>query len=697
MMKFKERLQSVKEWLLGDASDLFFYLLIIVLVNIAASQFYIRSDLTKGDVYSLSPISKELVQGIDAPLTIKVFFSHDLPAPYNSVERYLKDILEEYVRVGGKDFTVTFYDMDDADSKSSASDYGIAPVQIQEIKSDQFQSRSAYLGLAIIYGDGIEVIDQITNSSGLEYRLTTTMQKMVAAVDALHGITGKPMLTLYLSKSLGAFGIKGFDDLEQNVRDAVTQLPPSIRDRIDFRVEDPDAGDIKELSDRYGIQTIHWRASTDQDGKQIPAGNGALDLLLSYGDKSRLIPIGLSQRLFSGYAISGVDNLATRIEETMRALLSNNPAVAYLTGHGELSLADQQQGAAPLQQLLSDMYELKELKTGEDGNLTIPDNVSTLIINGPKTEISEKERYTIDQFLLRGGNLVLFLDPYQVNQPTAYGQPPSYTPIETGLEDQLSAYGIDYKRGYVLDNEAYSQRDPQYGDIKIYWAPLLSGKSLSKESPITKNLGEMITLQSGTFIIPDETENSDDITTKVILSSSQKSWLMDKNIMLNPMGMVPPGDEKLQSYPLALSLEGSFSSAFPAPPKEETTEEEKQALDTASQITTSIAKGRIAVAATSLLTTPQLLDPSSSNSNAAFVHNLVDWSTGNDQVIPMRTKGLGRHKLLSTSPEVRNLIKGIAMGFIPLLIIIAGLFVWRLQRSRRRAIEERFSGGAHHV
>jgi len=85
------------------------YFVVIILVNLAGVTLFFRLDLTNDKIYSLSPASKDVVATLSEPLSIKVFFSKDLPAPHNNTERYLKDLLEEYAARGGKFFNYTFY------------------------------------------------------------------------------------------------------------------------------------------------------------------------------------------------------------------------------------------------------------------------------------------------------------------------------------------------------------------------------------------------------------------------------------------------------------------------------------------------------------------------------------------------------------------------------------------------------------
>ena len=72
------------------------YIVVIGLINIVGITLFFRADLTKDKIYSLSQASQDVVETLSEPLSIKVFFSKDLPAPHNNTERYLRDLLEEY-------------------------------------------------------------------------------------------------------------------------------------------------------------------------------------------------------------------------------------------------------------------------------------------------------------------------------------------------------------------------------------------------------------------------------------------------------------------------------------------------------------------------------------------------------------------------------------------------------------------------
>jgi len=187
------------------------YIAVIILVNIVGVTLFFRADLTRDKIYSLSPASSDVVATLSEPLTIKVFFSKNLPAPHNNTERYLKDLLEEYSSKAGKYFNYTFYNVSQEDgtlnqnsdnNRSMAGNYGIQPVQIRIMENDELKLKNAYMGMVIIHGDLIEKIPAITSTDGLEYQLTTTIQKLNNKVSALLRIDEKVKINMYLSSSL---------------------------------------------------------------------------------------------------------------------------------------------------------------------------------------------------------------------------------------------------------------------------------------------------------------------------------------------------------------------------------------------------------------------------------------------------------------------------------------------------------------
>ncbi len=694
-------------WMRNPAADTVLFIIAVILLNLVASRAFLRWDLTKSKSYSLSPASKELVRTVEEPLDVKVFFSRNLPAPYSTVYQYVQDILSEYKTASKGRLSYAFYDMDDSENQSLARKYGINQVQIQEFSQNEMGFKSAYMGMAFSYADQIEKLDGLTQTDGLEYKISQTIGKIISNTNALAGIGDEVTVTLYRSSELAEFGISGYDEMEKLVQDAFGKVNAKFQNRMSFSVRDPDPAEAVALSERYGIQALAW-----EDG-QGATRHGALGLVVEAGDKFRVVPLQMTSMIFT-YVINGLDDLEENLTNSVKALASRSSKIAYLTNHGELSLADAQNGAANFAGLLEGSYTLEELDLSKS---EIPGGVQTLMINGPKTAFSEAELYKVDQFLLKGGNLMLFLDPYDA-QSNPYTGETNYEKITTGLERLLAKYGIKTENAYVLDQDCYTQSTQQYGNLHFYYAPVLSDKSLNQKNPISANLGYVIFLMPGVFDTAEAAAKADERVT-VLASSSAQSWTMADNVMLNPFTVSPPADKSgMKSYELAVLVEGRFESAFakapelPAAESADGTEDSgatagdgtadsgatagssggtgPAGLNAQNHTAKSLQEGKIFLASTSYITGPQILQAGSDDPVAKFLQNSVDYMNGNADLCTMRTKGLSLNTLHLTSGPLVAFAKYFNILGLAVIFALIGFFALLSRSAHRKEIRLRY-------
>ena len=283
---------------------------------------------------------------------------------------------------------------------------------------------------------------------------------MIATSDSLALLpeNDKIKLTLYISDELKNFKITGLDKLEKSVNAAYTDFNRRNQNRIEFEKSVPQESEISSIAEHYGTQIINW---SEKDGKNR---SGILGLVLEHGDSFRLIPVSMQRSLF-GYVIAGLENLEDSLFQALQSLVSKTMEIGYVTGHGEADLNDSQTGAGMLNSLVSDIYTFRELNLAED---EIPLNIGSLLLNGPKTEFSEKELYKIDQFLMRGGNVLFFTDAFKDEASAyAYGQQPNYVPVKTGLEKLLNAYGISTGADMIMDENCFTQTQQGMGKLSL--------------------------------------------------------------------------------------------------------------------------------------------------------------------------------------------------------------------------------------
>jgi gliding-associated putative ABC transporter substrate-binding component GldG len=159
---------------------------IVIVVNIISVRLFGRIDLTAENVYTLADASKAIVGSLDDRVTVKAYFTEDLPAPYNNNRRATLDILNEYKAYSGGNLQFDFISPAGEEAEQEVQQQGIAPVQVQVINDDKLEVKRGYMGLVLLFEDRKETIPVVQNLGSLEYdisgalkRLTTTKKKRI--------------------------------------------------------------------------------------------------------------------------------------------------------------------------------------------------------------------------------------------------------------------------------------------------------------------------------------------------------------------------------------------------------------------------------------------------------------------------------------------------------------------------------------
>lgn len=705
-------MKKIIDFIKSPKSDLILFFLLVLFANLVSTKSFARLDLTSPKSYSLSQKSKQVVKTLEEPLSVKVFFTENLPAPYSTVYQYIKDILVEYKGSANKNFSYEFADMSKPENENLARSYGISQVQIQELKNNEVGFKQAWMGLAIIYADRIEALNQLTSSDGLEYKITSKIEEMVSTTSALAGLSGNAKLTLYLSDSLSKFKIIGFSDLSSEIQKIFSEVNKKNLNRLEFARIDPSEAEIPSLSEKYGIQVLNWK---DENGLEH---SGVIGLVLEYGEKFNLLSIRMGRDLFGRNMIVGDDDLESDLEDSLKSLVSKSEEIGYITGHGELDISDSKNGAGMFEKLVSDRYTFKEINLK---NEEIPSSLASIVIDGPKSSFTDEELYKIDQYLLRGGNILLFADAFDEKIPEgemAYYMQPTYEPVSTNLEKNLEKYGISLGKNYVMDKNCFSRNAQNYGKVNFYFAPLLQKSGLSQKNPITKNLGYVIMIQNSSVDILDDekSQKNPDLSFMVLAKSSPESWTVEKDISTNPLSISVPADSsKFKSENLAVLVEGKFNSAFDSAPKtvlendsanenenknagngdganeNKIAGNENENLLSKTHLSKSVQNGKLLVISSSKLTTSQLLDENGSEPVSLFVRNAVDYLNGESDLCEMRTKGLSLNVLSVKSPQAATAAKYFNEIGLAILVAVAGLLVLVKIRARKCAIRAKYN------
>ncbi len=720
------------------------YLAVIILINVVGITLFFRIDLTKDNIYSLSKASKQAVATLSEPMTIKVFFTENLPAPYNNTQRYLRDMLEEYAIHANEYFNYRFYDVSPKEAGVSknaqenqelAENYGIRPVEIRSVEQDEIKFKKAYMGLVLIHGDLIEKIPAITSTDQIEYELTTAINKLNNKISRLAGLDEKIKIKLIMSSSLKKMapymGLKQLPRLPEQIREAVNELNDKNYNQLAYEHVDPGQTDkLDAMIERYDVMSLKW---PDIPEDNIKAGRGAIDLIMEYKGRVKdvqLLNIIRLPIIGTRYELIDTDNLNELINENIETLIGINEDLGYLADHGTPSLMggmrmnqQQDEGLRNFYTHLSGSYAVKQINLKEE---PIPDSLNCLVIAQPTKEFSDYELYKIDQALMRGVNLAIFSDAYkEIEQPRQqrfnFNQP-AYEPVDTGLKKLLAHYGVRLRDAFVMDKNCYKQTMSQRaggGEQPIYYAPIIENKHINKHLDFMKSIKGMISLQNSPLELVDDRIKNQEIEAHELFASSEESWLKSGKTNLNPLFMQPPkADEKLKSYPLAYLLEGIFQSYFegkpiPAKEAEESAEDESKPEDNASSeqdeqsptegaeidlskiesekgFTAAGRPAKIAVIGSSAVLKDNLIDQKGQSPNTTFLLNIIDVLNHRDEIAAMRSKTQRFNPLEETAAITKTTVKVINIAGLPVLVVLFGLFTWWRRRMRRRRIQMMF-------
>ncbi len=721
----------------GDLVKFFIYVIVVILINIAGFTLFFRADLTSDRVYSLSDVSKKVVSTLEEPLTVYVFFTKNLPAPYNSVEKYLHDLLEEYALSGNRYFNYKFYDVSSQEgfpdeeirkNQELADSFGIRPVQIQVLDQDEFKFKMAYMGVAVIHGDMIERIPAISSADRLEYQLTTSIQKLNNKISTFQKLEEDIKLRLFLSSSfedIAPFmGIEGFSQIPDEIREIVEKLNKKSFNRLDYKMLDP-AKDtsLADQVKKYDVTTMQWPAVPE---KSIEPGQGSIGFIVEY--KGKVLEVPLLQRLQipilgaqqgnTIYQLVDMETVEEVLQKSIESLIDINENLGYLADHGCINLwgrdydipgMPSQGSVSNFNGLASGSYSIKEVRLNDRDLL---DGLNCLLIANPTQPFNDYELFQIDQFLMKGKSIAFFLDSFEEVQSQRGGS--QFKPIDTGLEKLLNYWGIDVKKSIVLDQDCYkAQLSEDYGggEQPLYYVPQIRDELINKDLPFMKNIRGLL-VQKSSPVVPDEARIKENgLTVYKLFSSSEKSWEMNEPVNLNPMMMQPPGPEAMMtSIPLAYTVEGAFPSYFADKPvpqavmneDEKTDEEGKEDIEkerpviAVDQIRAEDKKidrgmpGKIFVIGTSDVLKNSLISPAGTNINAVFIMNLIDYLNGREDTAVMRGKTGNLNPLKITSAEAKSGIKYFNIIGLPVIVALFGLLIWFVRYRRKLAIQAMF-------
>jgi ABC-2 type transport system permease protein len=291
--------------------------------------------------------------------------------------------------------------------------------------------------------------------------------------------------------------------------------------------------------------------------------------------------------------------------------------------------------------------------------------------------------------------------------------------FDSGLEKLLDHYGVRIRKSMVCDESCFSQRiSPETGggEQPIYYAPIIRNENINHELPFLKEIKGLVTLKASPLELDEKMLSENRITSHILISSSEKSWEMRERITLHPLLIRPPAPQvERKSMPLAVLLEGEFSSYFDGKPiPEKVVEQEDPAMEgkdeegedvipedkTPDPVLQKIegtgdfiAKGipaKIFLMGSGNMLQDNVLSDEVSSPNTLFVLNIIDMMNNREDIAVMRSKVQQLNPLSDTTPTVKSFIKIFNIAGLPCLVVLFGLSMMLYRHARKRKIQMMF-------
>jgi ABC-type uncharacterized transport system involved in gliding motility auxiliary subunit len=462
-------------------------------------------------------------------------------------------------------------------------------------------------------------------------------------------------LRFYYSPRLGdeapSYGVYA-----QRVREMLEEYAALAKGKIQLEIVNPEPfSPAEDRAVAFGLQGV----PIDQGGEQVYFGLAATNstddqqtIPFFQPDRERFLEYDLT-KLIHGLAVpkKTVVGLVTSLplEGDFMAAMQGRPVEPY-------AIIDQ----------LRQLYELRTLSSNLD---SVGSDIDVLMIVHPQN-LSQRTLYAIDQFVLKGGKALVFVDPYSETQAAHANQMNPAGQTESNLEQLFTAWGVAQEPGKVAGDlrdarrvNAGTQGRAQALEYVAWLA--LKEDNLNRDTAITGDLSR-INMASAGILKP--TDGAKTTFTPLVSTSEESEEISADKLQGFPdvAGLLRDFKSDNKKLTLAAEVVGPADTAFPdGPPKSDLPDKDKDkdkdkdaktedakdkdAAEAAAQIKTAAQPINVVIVAdTDILDDrfwvqeqdffgQRVVVPTAGNGD--FVANAIDVLSGGNDLIGLRTRG----------------------------------------------------------
>ncbi|WP_263322157.1 Gldg family protein [Endozoicomonas sp. Mp262] len=396
-------------------------------------------------------------------------------------------------------------------------------------------------------------------------RLDLTEDKLFTLSQGTHnllkGLESDATLQLFYSDSQTQ-DLPFIRNYARRVTELLEEYVAASRGKLKLEVIDPEPfSENEDKAAEYGLQAI-------------PLGGGAKEayfglVITSDGDSGKHEVISFlhpDKERFLEYDISKLVYSVTQ---------KTKPKVGLISGlqvHGGFDMASRQ-STGPWTSI-SQLEQLYDVTTVEPGARELPADLKLLVIIHPK-DLSDQMRYAIDQFVLAGGNALVFVDPNAESESQG-GMGGMMMGMggdkSSSFEPLFKAWGIsvDPKKVLADASNALSVGSPSGRPVRHLGILGYGENNFNKEDVVTSSLNSVNFATAGAVHSLEEGET----TVNPLLRSSTNSMLMDADafsMMFDPSNLYKSFKPTGEQYTLIARVTGTVKTAYPdgRPPEPE--------------------------------------------------------------------------------------------------------------------------------
>ena len=450
-------------------------------------------------------------------------------------------------------------------------------------------------------------------------------------------------LRFYLSKQLAELS-PVYANYSSRVQEILARYANLAGNMVRLEVYHPEPYSAEEdKAMAYGLQGIPISNAGDMAYFGLVATNST--------DDQKIIPIfNTNREQFLEYDLTKLIYSLSHPKKTVIGLLSSLPLGAD---------PKRQYKPWPVYERLKNFFELRSLRAiGSE----IDDSIDVVMVVHPQ-KINEAQRYALDQFVMRGGKVLVFVDPhFESAERSAQAGPPKEGETSSNLKRLFDAWGIEFTTDQVIADRTLAQRVNMASggrmtvtDYPVWLA--LGAANFDRTDVVTAQISR-INLASAGYL---RAKPGAGVTLTALLKSSTQAKRVDVedvNFIPDIEGMLADYQPEGQEFALAARFRGKARSAYPdgspfegleplegeggegqeaAPAKREHLSESVKSINVVVVADVDMLVDRFWVQMQNYYGR-QVAVPVANN--ADFIVNVIDNMSGSDALISLRSRGL---------------------------------------------------------